>query len=394
MLTFNNKYIIFKDVIFKKDGSLSYRLPKELINILKVHNSSNKICDIDDEYIKYFKNISVFIEDDIYYNPFVKIKEANKFRLFIQLTDNCNLNCRHCFQGDKRKKSKSMSFEYIKDLIFEAINLGIYSIDFTGGEIFTLEYIDDLLIFLSNLPVRTSLFTNLAFLSENDLDAIVNCSGINNIITSIDYFEPEKHDIFRGKKGAFKSTIKNIKFLKENDVSVLVNTMLLKNNRKDIMKLVKYFEKINIKTRLDTVTIKGNAKKNKDLFFINDISNYIYDIYKELGYSDQDLYESIINSKCGVGETLLYFDCNGEFQLCPGLTSDYNEKFKIGDTLTEAIQNLNSFRISCKENSCEYHGVCTYGCRERALEYSDSILGKDFRMCELLNRLYKNMYVL
>lgn len=394
MLTFNNKYIIFKNIVLKKDGTLSYRLPNELVNILKIHNSSNKIYDIDDDYIKYFKNNNIFIDDDIYYNPFVKIKETNKFRLFIQLTDNCNLNCVHCFQGDKKKESKSMSFEHITNLIYEAINLGIYSIDFTGGEIFTLEYIDDLLKFISNLPVRTSIFTNLAFVSENNLNSIINCSGIDNVITSVDYFEPEKHDIFRGKKGAFKSTIRNIKYLKENGVSILVNTMLLKNNKKDIIELVKYFKKIDIQTRLDTVTIKGNAKKNKDLFYINGISDYIYNIYKDLGYSDKELYESIINSRCGVGETLLYVDCNGEFQLCPGLTSDYSKRFKMGDSLIEAVQNLNSFKISCSENNCEYQGICTYGCRERALEYSDSIFGKDFRMCELLNRLYKNILLL
>lgn len=208
MLTFNNEYMIVNNKVIKKDNTLFYELPNELIKLLKEHNTDIKINDIENEYINYLKKINVLKESDKYYNPFVKRSSNNKVRLFIQLTEDCNLNCKHCFQGNEKNLGKNMLYDDVKLLIIEAVKKGIYSMDFTGGEIFTLNYMKNLLNFLSDFPIKSNLFTNLSFLSNDIIDSIQKFKGLDNIITSLDYFREGKHDDFRGKRGSFSSTIK------------------------------------------------------------------------------------------------------------------------------------------------------------------------------------------
>lgn len=80
--------------------------------------------------------------------------------------------------------------------------------------------------------------------------------------------------------------------------------MILKDNREDIIRLMRFFEKYGIHIRLDTISIKGNALKNKELFFNkndDEISEYIYELLSMLNYSKTELAKSIEYNKCSVG---------------------------------------------------------------------------------------------
>lgn len=387
MITFNKNYYFVENKIYKKDNSIYFIIPNELFAELQKININN----YNDCLVQYLLEKQILVESSVQYNPFVKSNfNYNKFRLFIQLTGNCNLCCKHCFLGGSSNRIDFFDFEKIKILIDKACHLGIFNIDFTGGEIFTATFLPDILSYIDNLPISSTLFTNLAFLSSNQLNLLINCSSICEIVTSLDYFSSAKHDDFRGRKGAFDSTMHSIHALKDAGIPITINCMILKDNYKDILEMIDYFSNWNINIHLDTVFIKGNAKKNQVLFNTRNQDNEEINLlgrYIKYQHCQDNLLEYMSNDKCGVGETLLYIDKNGNFQLCPGLTSEDNKQFHMGNTIEEAANKMMKINVECEKKNCKFHNKCSFGCREHALKKAGSVNAPDYRLCKLFELL-------
>lgn len=118
----------------------------------------------------------------------------------------------------------------------------------------------------------------------------MKCKGLCGVITSLDYFEAEKHDAFRGKKGAFESTFKNILRLHENNVPVTINTMILPDNHRDIMDMIDFFVPKGIELHFDTIVSKGNAKENAKLLELS-VDEEVEFIYQCIDYLEKKYHQ-------------------------------------------------------------------------------------------------------
>lgn len=215
----------------------------------------------------------------------------------------------------------------------------------------------------------------------------MKCKGLCGVITSLDYFEAEKHDAFRGKKGAFESTFKNILRLHENNVPVTINTMILPDNHRDIMDMIDFFVPKGIELHFDTIVSKGNAKENAKLLELS-VDEEVKFIYQCIDYLEKKYHQkcNINDTSCGVGKEMLYLDKNGRFQLCPGLTEKENLDYFLGNTIETAYEKLPKFRLGCNHTSCKFYAECSFGCREKALFNYGSVNEPDVMLCNLLQK--------
>lgn len=394
MLVFNPKFCIDDNSIYRKDYKVCYELPKELMSYIKINkNNINSNC-FDKNILNFLLSKEIVVSGTLEYNPFINTEFCNSdYRLFIQLTENCNLRCKHCYIGIPDKTVDYFNLERAKSLVYEAVKIGIYRIDFTGGEVFLLDYFFELLDYIEQFPIIVTIFTNLTLLSKDDLLKLSSYNCVSRIITSLDYFNENLHDEFRGHKGAFSQTLNSILLLRKCGVSVTVNTMILKNNRNDITLMLKYFKKYGVDVHLDRVIIRGNAVTNYKIFVdenenfddIEFISKYIIESNKV-----DEMENNLRRNNCGVGKTLLFVDKFGRFQLCTGLTEKIDKKYFMGLNIYDAINNISRYDIKCNNFSCKYHKECSYGCRERALFESGSDESPDFGVCKLIEILQKS----
>ncbi|MDO4594789.1 MAG: radical SAM protein [Tissierellia bacterium] len=385
---YNPEFIIMKNNIISKKGNLSFEIPYQIYDLIKNNELSN-IENLYTEIFNYLEKNNIIIKGDGNYNPFIiNNDQHNNLRLFIQLTKNCNLSCLHCFQGSEKLSNPIIKFNDLKDIINEAIEKGIYKIDFTGGEISTLNYIEELFEFLNNKPICSNIFTNLAFNNKKIINSIINCKSISTVITSVDYFRKSKHDYFRGAKGAYERTINNIKILRDNNIDVIVNTMILKDNRNEILDIIRYFNNMGVNVQLDTLVLRGNAIKNeKQISSDNNEEKFIYEILKQENLINEKFKYSMTKVGCGIGKNLIFLDNNLKYQLCPGLTDDLDSFFFMGKTLTSAINKLKNVNIQCKVKNCEYINDCSYGCREKSLFENGNIYSRDNTFCSLREKI-------
>lgn len=124
----------------------------------------------------------------------------------IEVTRRCNLNCRYCYLSCSPLHSTHLSKNDLLLFLKKFSDVG-EDIMFTGGEIFCVDYIDDVIKFANDLGLKVSIFTN-GTLAQNHM-GIIN-DYVDMVHTSLDGI-CEIHDKLRGAGTFFKTSM----FLKE-----------------------------------------------------------------------------------------------------------------------------------------------------------------------------------
>lgn len=137
----------------------------------------------------------------------------------IELTNRCNLKCKHCFLWNDNglySQSKDIIFSDIEIEIIENIlrdtHIKQSKFFFWGTEPLAYRYWDQLCQLLVNDPRWTVVCTN-GTLIENKIDSILSISKNLALVISLEGFEYE-HDAIRGK-GTYSKLMENIRLILE-----------------------------------------------------------------------------------------------------------------------------------------------------------------------------------
>jgi 2-iminoacetate synthase ThiH len=136
VVVINNK---FENRIFVYDrlNRVEYNINNQTFEILEeIKNKDHTKKDILDMYGNDFIEqlfvlniITLSKQKNI--NNVKKLEKYNNVRIFVELTDKCNLKCKHCYGGFECKKNHSLDIEYLKKMIDNATKNGVYQFDLT-----------------------------------------------------------------------------------------------------------------------------------------------------------------------------------------------------------------------------------------------------------------------
>jgi SynChlorMet cassette radical SAM/SPASM protein ScmF len=182
--------------------------------------------------------------------------------LYLYITDKCNLACQHCWvtptvtdelvEGD-------IGVEEYKGFIEQAVPLGLSGVKITGGEPLLWKGLPELLEFLRSKGLGVSIETNGTLIDEGFADLFRSMNV--DVGISIDAADPEIHDRFRGRKGAFEKALKGLKLLVNNGLEPLVIMALYKENMAQIEPLLKLCSDIGVKRfKINPVNELGRGK--------------------------------------------------------------------------------------------------------------------------------------
>lgn len=362
-----------------------YLINESLYKFLQAYKLKNRRLDINENRCILNRMYDIGVINDCVdntYNPFCEITDLTGVRLFIQLTNRCNLKCRHCYADSRNIDECDDYFNYDKSkkIINEAVENGISKIDFTGGEVFIKNFFIDLLEYIEYKPVQYDIFTNFTLIDYKLSVRIKKLHGLNRLITSLDYFDADKHNKFRGSKNAYERTMQTIEYFNDIKERIIINTIVMNDNHNDVVDILEYFRGIGIKVQLDVLSNSGRAKDidnniNDDVVFIKDLLKYYNNIES---YS----WKNCIN--CGIGKVLLFMNYKGEYHVCPSLTSRESRCFYLGRNMRESYNNLKKIILKCNEDKCKFYEQCSYGCRARVFLNTGCINGCDYILRQLM----------
>lgn len=170
----------------------------------------------------------------------------------IELTQNCNFKCKHCYCADKQ--GENLQFEDYINIIDKLHSTGCLFLNFTGGEIFTNKYFKDIYTYAKNKGFIIDLLTNASLL-DNQLVELFKKLPPNNIAITIYGTNEDDYLNFTGNGDNFNKTIKSLELLKKNNIHFVLRTVATKTLRKSLLNgdFEKLAKRFGVTFKYDTI---------------------------------------------------------------------------------------------------------------------------------------------
>ena len=303
----------------------------------------------------------------------IKVKRPNISRspipslryLELQITNRCNLACRHCYLGKAGRldMDKETLFGIFRE--FEEIH-GLRLL-LSGGEPLLHKefwYINER---LRDYAFRTILLTNGSLISRETARRL----KVHEVQISLDGME-ESHDLLRGE-GSFKKVVSAIRHLQEAEIKVSVATMVHAKNTSDfnaLEELVKNFciEEWNV----DVPCVEGYLTDNKEFILPPSEAGR----FLQYGFGGGS-HGSSNGYVCG--SHLCAVMPEGKVARCGFFTNEPLGTIEEG--LETCWRKLKHQRINELFCDCPYVEECKGGCRYRAISYYGDIRSPDPVQC-------------
>lgn len=286
-------------------------------------------------------------------------QEKNDFEeVMLNITNRCNLQCKHCFTDAQLNSDEELSKKEIYNIIDILQRKSIKALVISGGEPLCRDDLFEILEYAKMcMPqVRISLSTNLTLLTDENVKMIVKY--VDNISASLDGYDKYSSEYIRGK-GVFDKVINNINLLHEYGYkNVSLSMVLTDYNIQHVDQFSNLCKKLEVKCIFRYFSPIGRGEKNKNALFTGE-----YDIKGNDGCR-----------KCNPGKKKVLIDYDGEVYpcymlkrkefsvgnireeqfLCNGLSND-----KICEKVNEKLREFyRSMRMNCM--GCKNRFFCFY----------------------------------
>lgn len=226
----------------------------------------------------------------------------------LQTTNRCQAKCVHCSAASNmaRKDKKDLTTEEFKNLVDQALDLGVVNVTLSGGEPLMRKDILEIISHVDPGRANCMMFTNGMGLTR-EMARGLNEAGIFSVLVSLDSPEEEEHDSMRRCPGLFKKAVEGMRNLLEEGVLVGISTYASHENLKDgkLRKMMELGKEIGIHelTIFDTVPT-GEYLHNCDCILDQDEKNEVRSLTEKWredpGYP-QCISQAWVNSPQGSG---------------------------------------------------------------------------------------------
>ena len=325
--------------------------------------------------------------------------------VYVEITNKCNLHCKHCYNDSKFQNNIFLGTSAIEKLYQTLSENKINPIAISGGEPLLHPNILTILKFSTLFETQTQLITNGVLLNKY-------CDYINNapnimLQLSIDGYG-KTHDLLRGN-GVFEIVNANLNEL-NNNVNLSMKCTINSFNISQIETIIQYaIDKGAHTIAFSTLCNQGRSVEFQEIHVSANQLKKTIDNISELSEKYKD-YIEVKNMKinyshcpfCSSGQIDVSprIDPLGNVYLCSMFT---NPMFKIGniydDDLISILKSercinmvsfMRSFRNILDCSNCLLNGLCQKGCLAQYLnnmvQYQDDMCDiKKNDFCRFLN---------
>jgi radical SAM protein with 4Fe4S-binding SPASM domain len=340
------------------------------------------------------------------------------FLVVWNLTDACNLRCRHCYQSAGPKRTDELSTDEKLRVVEELARAGVVSIAFSGGEPLMAEDFFDVAAKVKEEGMYLAIATNGTLITR-DVAKKLKALGTDYIEVSLDSARAQDHDDFRGVKGAFEKTISGIQNCVAEGIFTCIATTVTRLNLQQVPEIIEVAKRLKVKRfmafnfiptgrgleaaeldltpeqREQLLTWLFHENKTGDIEVLSTAPQYARVSLEASGGVDVApthfyIGEASWNLKllaefiggCGAGRLYCALQPNGDVSPCVFMPSlrigNLRENSLIdiwhNSQVLNKLRNRESLQGNC--GKCEYRFICG-GCRARALAYFGDLSAPD-----------------
>jgi MoaA/NifB/PqqE/SkfB family radical SAM enzyme len=232
----------------------------------------------------------------------------------------CNLKCAHCFKTslETQKTYPRLNVSDYRRIANECIELGAIHLSVQGGEATLLPKLEELVRNMSPQRVLFSITTNGTTITPAFARKLRSW-GVDQLNISIDSFDPDVHDRFRGMKGAWVKTMDGLQAARRNGLNVQVNTTVSKMSlySRGFMDLVDFCKREQIILNLVLAAPSGNWDASLEFVLDGTDMRYVRALVKSTPYVRQDMDSIQLGRGCPAMKEALYITPFGDVLSCP-----------------------------------------------------------------------------
>jgi len=157
----------------------------------------------------------------------------------IELTDQCNYKCEHCYRSSSPSSSLHLDFEKVTGYINSLWENGGTVLELTGGEPLLYKHFFEVVDFAYSRMDLIGILSNGYYLQEEAVERLAKYKDKIMFNISMDSYRPEFHDKFRGKAGAFAKTVKAMELLGKHGFTYRAAMSVTRENFFDIEGTIK-----------------------------------------------------------------------------------------------------------------------------------------------------------
>jgi radical SAM protein with 4Fe4S-binding SPASM domain len=341
------------------------------------------------------------------------------FLVVWNLTNACNLKCKHCYQRAGTPAPDELTLEEKRKVVNELADAGVVSIAFSGGEPLMHPDFFPIVAEARKRGMFVAVATNGTMIDEKMAQRLKD-GGVGYVEISLDSTRPELHDDFRGVPGSWKRTIEGIKNCVKVGLYTVMATTVTRLNVAEVPNLIRMAKRLGVKrfTHFNFIPA-GRAREILDLDLSpmerEELLKLLYQESKTIGIeclSTSPQYARVVlqNSKgeavapthfcigegngrglqtladfiggCGCGRLYCAIQPNGDVTPCVFMPqcvigdlrkSSFSEIWQESELLGK-LRSRELLEGSC--GSCGYKLVCG-GCRARSLGYFEDFAAPD-----------------
>lgn len=321
-----------------------------------------------------------------------------------EVTSDCNLNCKYCYnhwRPDDNHESLNSYKKAYKTLKLLFKRAGISTITFTGGEPFIGDRFSELVLYSRLKNKNVNIITNGNSADETKYKEMINM-GVQLFELPYHSTRSEIHDSMTTIKGSWNNVVKSIRILLKYNAYVVPVIVITRVNHKYIGETINELSQMGLKRIIvNRFNIGGNGKTESNKLMLNHTElKKAYDIINDISIKQNltissnvctpfcilnpDDYRNLTFSSCPVDSRLrpITVDINGDVRLCN------HSPVTVGNIYTSEMDDiLNSDYVNNWNNSipdycigCNKYSDCRGGCRAASeqlnlpLNYVDPIV--------------------
>jgi AdoMet-dependent heme synthase len=321
----------------------------------------------DEEFIQFClsENLITFSGTPFQRNIVLNLSPTPSLRyLELQITNRCNLQCRHCYIGEGAHQD--LSRKQIQRVLEEFEEIQGLRLLLSGGEPLLHPHFWEVNEGLRDYAFRSVLLSNGTLVSKE----VARKLHVHEVQISLDGMK-EGHESLRGK-GTFEKTIMAIDHLQEANIRVSVATMIHRRNLSEFDELASLLQSKNIEEwNVDVPCVEGRLKENQDLQVPP------FEAGRFLGYGfGGGFHGSAKNSTCGAH--LCAIMASGIICKCGLFSQEPAGSIEEGlRTCWNRIPRIALEDLACK---CTVIEECRGGCRYRA-KVQNNLFQPDLFQC-------------
>ena len=291
------------------------------------------------------------------FNRILPVKKKSNLLTFIffAITRKCPLKCEHCFEWDNLNKKESLELNQLKAVLKKFQQDGISQFHLSGGE--PMVRSKDLLELIQTADKISEFYVLTSGFNFTAANAkALRQAGLTGVVISLDHYDKEKHNAFRGSKDSYGQVMHAIRNAQQENLVVALSICITRefiswNNLILYLELAKNMKVVFIQF-LEPKAVGHYKGKN---VFLNDqefgLLDRFYEMVKnELKYKAYPIliYHGYHQRRIGClngGNRALYIDSEGYVNACPFC---HTKNFNIKDVL----ENNKNFQALVRSAHC------------------------------------------